>query len=96
MKSGTCPKCKKRNIYKHRSEPKENVFLSRINNEDHWAYRDKNGQTHHIGWTPIDRYACHDCHYTETYLREDSLVERGLDSAESWERISPPAEGPFR
>jgi hypothetical protein len=94
MKSGTCPKCKKRNVSKCRSEEErlslsEDAFL-----ESYPSVKIEEGRDVSLP-TPTIIYACSDCHYSETYL-SDADFPRPLESYDGWERVSPPASGPFR
>lgn len=45
--------------------------------------------------TAMAIYACSDCHYTETYL-SDAEFPKSLETYTGWERVSAPADGPFR
>ena len=57
--------------------------------------QDAEGGGKRLGGIETVVYGCSDCHYTETYLL-DSEYPKPLDSYEGWERVSPPASGPFR
>lgn len=80
MKRGTCPKCHQRNVYACKD--------GEVMMEDGQTFAQVNPQA-------ATMFVCDDCRYTESYL-DDGPWPKSLKNYEGWERVSPPADGPFR
>lgn len=76
MKSGTCPKCKGKNIYANRNESDKRLY-----------YGDRmNIQVPKFGLKALgtEIFICADCRYFEEYVLEDQDILRAL---RKWKKI---------